>query len=69
MSYFADRARFRASAAPSRARGWLSVENPALLICMSVGVVVMIVMLILASEGLSKSTDWYEPTPMNLVGP
>jgi hypothetical protein len=69
MSHFEDRAFFYATAAQSRMRGWFSVENPAIMICMFVCVVGMIGILILAAEGLSKPTDWYEPTPMNFVGP
>ena len=66
MSYFEDRAFSPAGAAPSRTRGGSSLEKAAILI----GVFVCVIgMLFLAAEGLSESTDWYEPTPMNFVGP
>ena len=63
---FEDRALSPAGAAPSRTLGGSSVEKAAILI----GVFACVIgMLFLAAEGLSKSTDWYEPTPMSLVGP
>jgi hypothetical protein len=66
MSHFKDQAFSHASAAPPRTRGRFSGENAAILI----GIFACVIgMLFLAAEGLSKSTDWYEPTPMNLVGP
>ena len=66
MSHFDDRAFFHASASPSWMRGSFSIKNAAILIGMFG---CTIVMLIGAAQGLSKSTDWYEPTPMNLLGP
>jgi hypothetical protein len=69
MFHFEDRAFSHASAPTSWIRGWFSVENPAILICMFVCVIVMLATLILAFEGLSKATDWYEPTLVNFVGP
>jgi hypothetical protein len=66
MTHFADQALSDASAAPSRTRGGPSVKNTAILLGMFA---CLVAMLFLAAEGLSRSTDWYEPTPMNLVGP
>jgi len=66
MSHFDDLAFFYASASPSPTRGWFSIKNAAILIGMFG---CAIVMLIGAAQGLSKSTGWYEPTPMNLLGP
>jgi hypothetical protein len=66
MSLFEDRAFSSANAAPSRTRIRSSVEKAAILIGMFACVIGM---LFLAAEGLSKSTDWYEPTPMNFIGP
>jgi hypothetical protein len=66
MSHFEDRAFSHASAATPRTREGSSIEKAAILIGMFACVIAM---LILAAEGLSKSTDWYEPTPMNFVAP
>lgn len=66
VSDFEDRVFSHAGAAPPRTRVWSSVRNAAAL----VGILACVIgVLILAAEGLSKSTDWYEPTPMNLLGP
>lgn len=61
-----DRTLSYTSIAQSRTRWWSSVEGVAILIAIAACVIGM---LILATDGLSKSTDWYEPTPMNLFGP
>jgi hypothetical protein len=66
MSHFEDRAFSHAGAARSGTRAGPSIEKAAILIGMFVCVIGM---LILAADGLSKSTDWYEPPPMNFVGP
>jgi hypothetical protein len=61
-----DRVFSHTSAAPSRTRSWSSVEKAVILVGLFACVIGM---LILAAEGLSKSTDWYEPTPMNFLPP
>ena len=66
MSHFANRVFSPASAIPSGTRRASSVEKAAILIGLFACVIGA---LILAAEGLSKSTDWYEPTQMNLFGP
>jgi hypothetical protein len=60
-----DRAFSHPSAAPSQTRWWSSVVHVAILI----GIFACVIgMLILDAEWLSKSTDRYKPTAMNLVG-
>jgi len=61
-----DRVFPHTGAGPSGTHSLSSREHAAILIGMFVCVIGM---LILAAEGLSKSTDWYEPTPMNFVSP
>jgi hypothetical protein len=60
-----NRAFSHPSAAPSQTRWGSSVVHVAILIGMFACVIGM---LILDAEWLSKSTDRYEPTAMNLVG-